>query len=283
MPGPTVMRAMDRLRLTGARRLGFRTRVVDGIHVLELQGRGERPPVVLVHGLASCGLDYVPLMTQLAKRHRRVIAPDLPGHGFSPAPNAGMTPQAIRERLTPALRSVLDEPAIVFGNSLGGLVAIRAALEERDRVLALVLASPGGAPMSEAELTTLLDNFRLHSHELALGFVDRFQGRSQARHVFAWGARIRMKRQNIRNFVEQISREHLLTAEELALVDVPTLVFWGTDDRVLPATGLEFFREHLKTASFVEPPGYGHAPYLDHLGRFVTLVDGFVERRVLAA
>lgn len=277
------MRAMERLRLTGARRLGFRGRTVDGIHVLELDGTGDRPPVLLVHGLASCGLDYVPLMTQLAKRHRRVIAPDLPGHGFSPAPLDGMSPRAIRDRLTPAFQQILDEPAIVLGNSLGGLVAIRAALHEPEKVLGLVLASPGGAPMSEDELEQLLSNFRLNSHQLALGFVDRFQGRSQARHVFAWGARLRMKRENIRAFVEQISHEHLLTAEELAAVQVPTLVFWGTDDRVLPASSLAFFREHLPHANFVEPPGYGHAPYLDHLKRFVVVVDGFVERQLLAA
>lgn len=263
--------------------MGFRGRTVEGVHVLELDGTGDRPPIVLVHGLASCGLDYIPLMTHLARRHRRVIAPDLPGHGFSPPPEGGMTPDAIRDRLAPALRSVLDEPAILFGNSLGGLVAIRAAVAEPERVRALVLASPGGAPMSDAELEALLDNFRLHSHERALGFVDRFQGRSQARHVFAWGARIRMKRDNIRRFVDEIDHAHLLTADELRAIDVPTLVFWGTDDRVLPTTSVEFFREHLKGASFVEPPGYGHAPYLDHLKRFVVLVDGFVERRVLAA
>lgn len=244
--------------------------------MLEREGTGPLPPIVLIHGLASCGLDYVPLMNQLATRHSRIIAPDLPGHGFTPPPAHGMTADAIRHDLAPALDSLLTEPSVVFGNSLGGLVALRMAAAEPDRVAALILASPGGAPMTPTQLETLLSNFRLGSHSQALGFVDRFQGRSQARHVFAWGARIRMKRPEIREFVEAIATEHLLDAEELAGLNVPTLIFWGADDEVLPVECLEFFREHLPEARVWEPPGYGHAPYLDHLKRFVGVMEGFL-------
>ena len=277
VPGRALLRGLERLRLAGAERAGYQSRWVDGVHVLERQGRGPKPPIVLIHGLASCALDYVPLMDQLARRHARVIAPDLPGHGFTPPPARGMTAEAIRADLAPALDSLLDEPSVVFGNSLGGLVAIRMAVEERERVRALILASPGGAPMTPAQLEGLLDNFRLGSHSDALRFVDRFQGRSQARHVFAWGARIRMRRPEIREFVEAIAPEHLLTPCEIADLDLPTLVFWGSEDEVLPADCLDFFRTHLPGARFWEPPGYGHAPYLDHLKRFVGVMDGFLE------
>ena len=207
----------------------------------------------------------------------RVIAPDLPGHGFTPPPAGGMTAAAIRDDLAPALDTLLTQPSVVFGNSLGGLVAIRMAIAEPERVRALILASPGGAPMTPDQLDTLLSNFRLASHRDALGFVDRFQGRSQARHVFAWGARIRMKRKEIREFVEAIAPEHLLDSDEVSALEVPTLVFWGSEDEVLPATSLDFFRTHLPGARIWEPPGYGHAPYLDHLKRFAGVMDGFLE------
>ncbi len=278
MPADTFLRQLERLHLTGARRQGYRSRIVEGLHVLEREGTGDGPPVLLLHGLASSALDYQPLANLLCRFHRRVIALDLPGHGFSPAPEGGMEPSVLRERILPAARALLDEPTVVFGNSLGGLVAIRVAQELPGKVLRLVLASPGGAPMDRADLREMLSQFQLGSHDEALGFVDRFQGVTRARHVIAWGARVRMGREAVRSLVDQIDVEHLLTPEDLHQLALPVLVFWGRRDRVLPTHAVNFFREHLPQGHFMEPDGYGHAPYLDHLREFVEQCQDFLVR-----
>ena len=283
VPTDSVLRRLERLHLRHARRQGYASRIVDGLHVLTAEGTGEGPPVLLLHGLASSALDYMPLMALLRHHHREVMALDLPGHGFSPLPEGGMKPSVLRERIEPAVAELLTEPSVVFGNSLGGLAAIRVAQAVPENVLRLVLASPGGAPMDSADLTELLNQFRIGSHNDALSFVDRFQGVARARHVFAWGARIRMGRASVQSLVEQIEVHHLLTAEDLAALTLPVLVFWGRRDRVLPGHAVEFFREHLRHGTFLEPEGYGHAPYLDHLKPFVEQCRDFLVGPPLAS
>ncbi len=271
-----ILRRLEHLQLHGARRRGFVSRIVGGLHALVKEGSGEGPPVLLLHGLGSSALDYQPLMEILARYHRQVLALDLPGHGFSPPPEEGMGPSVLREYVPPAVEELLEEPTVVFGNSLGGMVAIRVAQAVPGRVLRLVLASPGGAPMDREDLKEMLSQFHMGSHQDALGFVDRFQGVERARHLFAWGARARLARGPIRSLLDQIDVEHLLTEKDLQELHLPVLVFWGRRDRVLPSNAVNFFREHLPQATFMEPDGYGHAPYLDHLKEFVEQCRGFL-------
>ena len=204
------------------------------------------------------------------------MALDLPGHGFSPAPKEGMQPDILRGKLEPAVRELLSEPSVVFGNSLGGLAAIRVAQTVPDQVLRLVLASPGGAPMGRRDLQDLLSQFQIASHSEALNFVDRFQGVARARHVLAWGTRVRMARSPVQELVGCIDVDDLLTPEDLRQLQLPVLVFWGRRDGVLPTAAVEFFREHLPQGTFLEPDGYGHAPYLDRLGPFVEECRAFL-------
>lgn len=85
------------------------------------------------------------------------------------------------------------------------LAAVRYAAAAPERVCALVLASPGGAPMSGSDLEGLLSTFRPGSHVQALAVVDRlFPHRRWWRAPFAWGLRQRLQRPAIRNLVDRI-------------------------------------------------------------------------------
>ena len=84
---------IDRMLMGAARLAGARSHLIQlpggRGHVLDLAGTGSGPPIVLLHGLGSCSADYVPLMRMLRARHRRVLAPDLPGHGRASVPPGG--------------------------------------------------------------------------------------------------------------------------------------------------------------------------------------------------
>src|SRR5262249_49956199 len=56
---------------------------VGRMHVMEAQGHGHLPPLVLLHGLSSTGVHYLPLVGHVRPHVRRLFLPDLPGHGFS--------------------------------------------------------------------------------------------------------------------------------------------------------------------------------------------------------
>lgn len=109
-------------------------------HTLAVRQRGEGPPLVLLHGLASSGRywgDMLPLAAE-----RRVIAPDLLGFGRSPKPRRGeYTPAEHLAALRPTLRRRLQGSFDLLGHSLGSLIALHYAAAYPEDVRRLVLVS----------------------------------------------------------------------------------------------------------------------------------------------
>jgi pimeloyl-ACP methyl ester carboxylesterase len=275
------VRLIDRMARTVLRAhgfAGFHVHTVEGpVHFMSAEGRGSRAPVLIIHGLGSCASDYLPLIRRLLPISRRLILVDIPGHGFSAVPESGMTPEALGQALGQALDEVLNEPTLIFGNSLGGLIAIRYAQRAPENVQGLVLASPGGAPMTAPEMRRLMSEFHLESHADAVAFMDRCLGEARwARHALAWGMRRRFSRPAIREFTSVISTEWLLNAEDLRTLEVPVALFWGLEDEVLDAKQREFFVRHLPTALVTTPATYGHAPFIDHPEEFALHIRGFL-------
>lgn len=260
---------------------GYRSRYVrtsaGRVHVLDAPGRGVLPPIVLLHGLSSAGVHFLPLLRRLRGHVRRVVAPDLLAHGFSDAP-AVMRAELMASALVEALDDVIDEPSVVYGNSMGGLAAVRYALARPARVRALVLASPGGAAMDEAELRHFASGFSLTKHDEALGFVDRVLARrSRFRQLLAWGVRRQFGDPRVRALLSALVPADLLRPEELAALSIPVLLVWGRDERILPRAHFEFFRRHLPEHTRIEQPdGFGHAPYLDDAGAVARQIFAFV-------
>ncbi|MFO0631166.1 MAG: alpha/beta fold hydrolase [Polyangiales bacterium] len=263
------------LRLRGWRRRHVTTSV-GRVHMLEARGRGHLPPTVLLHGLSAAGSHYGPLLERLRRRTSRVIAPDLPAHGFSDTPGE-VHLDALYDGMRQALDRVLDGPAVLVGNSLGGAVALRYALDRPGRVRGLALLSPGGAPMTHPELSALKDLFRVDTHADALQFVDRVMVRPGAmRGLYAMGIRWGFGRGAVRDLVDALSVEHALSPEQVRALRVPVRVLWGAEERVLPASGRRFFEDHLPAHGRVEVhPGLGHCPHLDDCDRVAGMITGW--------
>ncbi len=247
------------------------------VHMLEARGKGDAPPLVLLHGFSSCGAHYYPIARLLRRSVRRIILPDMPSHGFSDSPRVP-TAKAALQGLVESLDAVIDEPAVLFGLSMGGLAAIRYALASPARVRGLVLCSPGGARMADAELARLTDSFHLHDHASALAFVDRLLTRpSFLRQAYAFGVRRSFGRPEMKTLLASMKTEDLLQPEELDRIKVPLLLLWGQRDRILPPSSLHFFKAHLpKHARIEEPPEFGHSPFLEHPRELVSHIEDFL-------
>jgi pimeloyl-ACP methyl ester carboxylesterase len=133
----------------------FEERRLDGLRYFV---GGSGPPIVLVHGLGGMASNWRLVAPELAGE-RRVIVPELPGHG-------GSAPLEEAQNIDPyadAVLAVVDAedaaPAPWVGHSLGALVGLRAALRRPDAVTGLVLAAGTGISsatrIGEATVTLL--------------------------------------------------------------------------------------------------------------------------------
>jgi 3-oxoadipate enol-lactonase len=104
---------------------------------------GAGPPILLVHGLGGMASNWRLVAPALAAG-RRVIVPDLPGHGGSPALAAAATIDPFAEAVLAVAAAEEAVPAPWVGHSLGGLVGLRAAVRRPEAVSGLVLAAGAG-------------------------------------------------------------------------------------------------------------------------------------------
>ena len=127
-----ILPVAQKLARFAMNRRGMTSRWVESsgmrLHVYDAVGQGTLPPIVLLHGLGSAGAAFAGVATRLRPHMRRLVIPELPGHGFSARGDRPVTPEILLESVVAAIDHVLDEPAIIYGNSLGGALAIKYAL-----------------------------------------------------------------------------------------------------------------------------------------------------------
>lgn len=115
---------------------------LDGIvHYVEMDGPSQSPPLVLVHGLGGSHVDWMAVAPSLSRR-ARVLMIDLVGHGFTPCGSRPAVIESHRRLLSAFLQQVSGTPAVLVGNSMGGLVSALQAAQEPETVAGLVLIDP---------------------------------------------------------------------------------------------------------------------------------------------
>ena len=92
---------------------------------------GQGPVVLLLHGTAAATHSWRDVLPLLAD-HATVVAPDLPGHGFTGMPgDIGLTLPGMARLVEALLDTLRLSPAIAVGHSAGAAVALRMALDRR--------------------------------------------------------------------------------------------------------------------------------------------------------
>lgn len=262
---PVVDRvAWGALRAAGVR--SHRVPTAQGrVHVYDAPGRGDLPPIVLFHGIGSSAAGYARVLSALRRESSRVLAPEAPGHGLSDAAAATLSPATLFEALYEAVTQLAPGPLLVVGNSLGGGLALRFALSHPERVRALVVVSPAGAPMAQPELGLFLERFALSSHEQAHDFLARLYHRPPPlAPLLARGLRHAMKRPAVQSLLGSVSPEDFFDPAALRALPMPILLLWGRSDRIMPPEHLAFFRAALPPhACIEEPDDVGHSPQLE--------------------
>ena len=200
-----------------------------------------RSSVVMLHGFAQTGGCLGPVADALVDH--TVLRPDLPGHGGAAA-LADLDLWGIASHLARAIGPTLDGPAVWFGYSMGGRVALHVVLAHPELVSGLVLlgATAGIADAADREDRRTADLARA-DHLEAVG-LDRFLDEWLAQPLFAglpeWA---RFDAERRRNTVPGLagSLRHAGTGsmellwDRLGSIDVPVLCVVGEHDRSLAA------------------------------------------------
>lgn len=110
-------------------------------HYLDFGGPAEGPLIVAVHGLGGAAWNWLAVAPLLTTRCR-MLAIDLAGHGESPARGRSTTVRGNRRLLDRLLREVVQEPVVLMGNSMGGLITLLESAATPDLIEGVVLVDP---------------------------------------------------------------------------------------------------------------------------------------------
>lgn len=223
------------------------------------EGEGEKSPLVLIHGAGGSSVTWMEVVRRLAPR-RRVIAPDLPGHGQSdPWPGDPATLSLYADFVGTVCAALGVQRAVLGGHSMGGAIALRCALAWPERVAGLVLVATGARlkvnPAIYAKLEHDFDDYPAWAREWSWSpatprdVVDRWTAVSVQAPAEVCAADFR----SIDGFDDR---------PRLGEVKAPTLVVGGADDRLTPPRLQHELCAGIAGARAVILPHAGH--YLMH-------------------
>jgi len=270
-------------------------------HVDTSEGRirytvgGSGPPLILLHGIARSLDDWTETRTELEPRFT-VYAIDLPGFGGSDRRTAPVDLIGFAHSVLAFLDAldVRDQVRIV-GNSLGGAIALQTVALAPERFAALVLVDSAGFG---SEVAAGLRALALPGVWRLLLRPSRRLAELQVRGIFHDPAMVTEQRidlayelasragaaeamlETARSLgdirgVGPAWRKQLL--DEVRELDIPVLLLWGENDRVLPVRHLDAAREVFPEARTHLFPSTGHMPQIERPAEFGEVVAAFFD------
>jgi pimeloyl-ACP methyl ester carboxylesterase len=250
--------------------------VVAGCATHVLRG-GDGPPLVYLHGARGGGV-WHPFMERLARRFE-VIAPEHPGFGRSDTPDWFDNIHDVAYFYLSLMRELGLRDAHLVGSSLGGWIAAEVAVRSTERLASLALIGSAGiqvkgVPRPDTFLWTEEEAARNLFHDPALaeralaGEPDEAEVERRLKNRFAV-ARLA--------WAPRFFDPHL--SKWLHRIDVPTLVLWGREDRLIPPAHAERFAALIPGARLELFENCGHLPQIERAEAFCRMFEEFAGRR----
>lgn len=253
--------------------------------------RGQGPPLLLLHGLGASSFSWRDNLGPLS-RHFRVIAPDIPPHGQSPAPlNGDYRLESLAQGVLDFLERLGIQETAIGGNSLGGGLALVLARERPDLVKALVLLAPAAAltrmplifyplrlpglwgRMAASLLGPWLIPGAIHlmyyrwdriTPEVVAGYAEPYRDIN--------------RRLALRRLCQTMEIWPLEKVKDLLeKVHQPCLLIWGEKDRILPPSQGEWLKARLPQARLHLLSKVGHAPQAEAPDLVNKIIIDFLE------
>lgn len=272
-----------------------RTATVHGRSVGYVEA-GSGDLLLLIHGMAGTAENWSSVIEPLALSHT-VIAPDFPGHGTSEPGGGDYSLGSLASGLRDLMLTLGHERATLVGHSLGGGVALQFTYQFPEMVERLVLVSSGGlgpdvSPILRAAALPGADLFisatagigaragsLLGSGLGKLGLRPSADVAEVARGYASLSDPARRKAflATLRSVVgtegQRVAAHDLLYLAEA----LPLLIVWGDRDPIIPVAHAEQAHAALPSSRLEIFEGAGHVPQLESPGRFVAVLQRFLE------
>jgi pimeloyl-ACP methyl ester carboxylesterase len=265
---------------------------IDGARVNYAElGSGPGMPIVFVHGLSGSWQNWLENIPHFARGHR-VLALDLPGFGGSPMPDWEISIESYGRLLHDFCDVLGVRDGAVVGNSLGGFVCCEAAIASPGRFKKLVLVSAAGISHARMrrEPAEMAGRFAVATSPLMLRFQERGLMRPKLRY---WAFRMlfeaphKVRPELLWEFFHNgagkpgfLPAIHGLVGydilDRLEEVEIPTLIVWGRNDRIVPAADALGYGKRLRNSRTVILDRTGHLPMAERPVRFNRLLETFL-------
>lgn len=267
---------------------------------------------MLLHGVGTSSGEWSWVLPDLARNHC-VYAVDLPGYDGSYEPPEYSTAYTA-SFVSSFLSAVGVDRAVVVGNSFGGLAALHLALSEPTRVSALVLSDSAGLgravspalgqavnPALGRAVNPALAALNSPGGKLAaalaktrLGAAQRSSMRALLMFARPWQVptkwlKDQYKLAQLPNFTDAalaslrsavgVTGQREVLLDRLPQLQMPTLMVWGIEDKVIPYTQAKEAIALVQDGSLELISSCGHLPHVEQPKRFVSTIEEFLSNQ----
>jgi pimeloyl-ACP methyl ester carboxylesterase len=257
--------------------------VPDGRDTISIQGidlqltrRGSGPPLLFLHG-GNGPQDDVPFFDHLTQRFE-VIAPVHPGFAGSPIPEHFDHLDDLVYLYLDLMDALKLHDTVLMGGSMGGWIAVEMAVRTTQRLSHLILVDAVGIKPGNRDTRDIADIFALQDADLTrLLFHDvskapPYTDLSEAQQTVMAANRIAHALYTWEPYMHNPKLRF-----RLHRVNVPTLLLWGANDRLVSVAYAEAYRAMLPQAQLVVIPEAGHLPHVEQPERCLEQVVSFVD------
>ena len=258
---------------------------LNGLKIRYLEsGKENDRHILFIHGLGSSADRWVGIPKFLSANFH-TLSLDLPGFGESDKPaSMNYTIENFRDIVIDLidLLGINDGKTSIVGHSLGGYIAAEVTMQNKIRVEKLVLIDSSGMLKKP---TALLEEYLIVAMNPTIDKV---------RNIFEQmvNDRTKIPLKLVESFIRRInlpnakyafkstlenSTNTQLGYERLKRIDnIPTLIIWGTDDKVIPLEHSELFRKSISNSHIEIIQDAGHAPFTEKPEQVFELIYNFL-------
>jgi 4,5:9,10-diseco-3-hydroxy-5,9,17-trioxoandrosta-1(10),2-diene-4-oate hydrolase len=247
---------------------------------------GSGPPVIFVHGSGPGGSGWSNFQGNfevVAKAGFRCLVPDLLGYGYSSKPeDAHYTLEFLTDGVLAFADALGIESFALIGNSLGGAICIRIALDHPERVTRMVLMAPGGLEAREvymgmkgirSMLRAIFDPGGLTLDSMRKVFSKQlFDASIISEDLLEQRMRIATTQPQAVFATSKVPNQ----SDELDQIRCPVLALWGNDDQFCPVSGATTLAERIDEVRVMRFSRCGHWVMVEYEAVFNRMVSDFL-------